>query len=227
MRGKSTKWIIGIDEAGRGPLAGPIVVAGIRISATTSNSKFKTQNAKFRRVFKGIKDSKKLSPKQREEWYKVLTRHPKIEWAVAKVYPKTIDRINISAAANFGAYRIWKKLTGRSGVENEMFQLSSGRVIDGTFACRVLLDGSLYLPAGIPHKTIIKGDEKIPVISAASIIAKVTRDRIMFRLHKKYPQYGFDVHKGYGTKLHRKMVKRFGRTEVHRKSFQFDPVIQL
>lgn len=83
-----------------------------------------------------------------------------------------------------------------------------------------VLDGSLHLPERIPHETIIKGDEKIPVISAASIIAKVTRDRTMLRLHKKYPQYGFDIHKGYGTKMHRKMIKKFGRSKIHRKSFR-------
>lgn len=77
----------------------------------------------------------------------------------------------------------------------------------------------MRLPAYIPHKTIIRGDEKIPVIAAASIIAKVIRDRIMTRTHKKYPKYHFDIHKGYGTALHRAMIKTYGRSAVHRKSF--------
>lgn len=198
MSHKRKKWVIGIDEAGRGPLAGPVAVAGIRI-------KDKGQRIK---ILRGIRDSKKLSAKQREEWFEILTNHPKIEWAVAKVWPKVIDRINIAQAANLGARRVYKRLSlgGK--------RLSLGRTI---FA---VLDGSLYLSKGTPHETIVKGDEKVPIISAASIIAKVTRDRTMLRLHQKYPQYGFDVHKGYGTKMHRNMIRRFGRSEIHRKSFR-------
>ena len=84
----------------------------------------------------------------------------------------------------------------------------------------MLLDGGLALPKHIPYEVIIKGDEKIPVIAAASIIAKVTRDRIMLRLHKKYPQYGFDRHKGYGTKMHRACIAQCGICAAHRKSFR-------
>lgn len=184
-------FIIGIDEAGRGPLAGPVVVAGIKL---------KVKDKKLK-IFLGIRDSKKLSPKQREEWFAKITSHPKIEWAVARVWPKTIDRINIARATNLAAGRVYKKLAGAE-------------------TCPAVLDGSLYLSKYIPHKTIIRGDEKVPIISAASIIAKVTRDRVMLRLHKKYPRYRFDVHKGYGTKLHRRMIKKFGRSEVHRNSFR-------
>lgn len=196
---KNQGYLIGIDEAGRGPLAGPIVVAGIRIRIpATSNPKSKIPNPKIRKLFQNIKDSKKLSEKQREEWHRLLTNHPKIEWAAAKVWPKTIDRINIARAANLGASRVHKRLSP---------------------ARCVLLDGGLKLPPRIPHRVVIKGDEKIPVIAAASIIAKVLRDRTMLRLHKKYPQYGFAAHKGYGTKLHRKMIKIYGAAEVHRQSF--------
>lgn len=200
MQRKVTKWIIGIDEAGRGPLAGPVAVAGVAVKTKDKRQRIK--------ILRGIRDSKKLSAKQREEWYKILTNHPKIDWAVTKIWPKVIDRINIAQAANLGAARVYKRLSlgGK--------RLSLGRTIFP------VLDGSLYLSKNIPHETIIKGDEKIPVIAAASIIAKVTRDRTMLRLHKKYPQYGLDVHKGYGTKLHRAMVKKFGRAEVHRKSFK-------
>ena len=199
MAGKIYKAIIGIDEAGRGPLAGPLVVAGVKIA--TSDKRQAT------RIFSNIKDSKKLTAKQREGWFGILTAYPQIEWAAAKIYPKTIDRINIARAANLGARRVCAKLSFLPP------KLSLAHVV---------LDGGLRLPAHIPHETIIRGDEKIPVISAASIIAKVTRDRIMFRLHKKYPQYGFDAHKGYGTKMHRKMIKKLGRSQVHRRSFQFD-----
>lgn len=185
-------YIVGIDEAGRGPLAGPLVVGGIRI-----NLKFKIQTKK---LLNGIKDSKKLSVKKREEWFKILTGDPRVKWAVAKISPGVIDKINIARAANLGAKLVFKKL-------------SHGK------NCHALLDGSLYLPKAIAQKTIIKGDEKIPIISAASIIAKVTRDRIMARLHKKYPQYGFETHKGYGTKSHYEKIKKFGSSSIHRRSF--------
>lgn len=191
---KKQFFVIGIDEAGRGPLAGPVVVGGIRIKLKVKNEKLK--------IFRGIKDSKKLSSKQREAWFAKLTAYPNnIEYAVARVWPRVIDRINISRAANRAATRVYKKL-------------SNSRTHSA------VLDGGLYLPKQFPSQTVIKGDEKISVIAAASIVAKVTRDRIMFRLHKKYPEYRFDVHKGYGTELHRKMIKKYGRSEVHRKSFR-------
>lgn len=193
MEKMTNRFLIGIDEAGRGPLAGPVVVAG-----TLFRIKDKRQKIK---ILSGIKDSKKLSAKQREEWFGVLTNHPQIEWAVARISPKIIDRINISQAAHLGARRVYKKLSGFG-------------------ACHAMLDGSLKLPPHISYEVIIKGDEKISAISAASIIAKVTRDRIMLRLHKKYPKYRFDLHKGYGTKLHRDVIKKFGRSEIHRKSFR-------
>jgi len=187
------KAIVGIDEAGRGPLAGPVVVAGVKIrSAKTA-----------KRLFAGIRDSKKLSAKKREEWFSVLASRPEIEYAVARVWPAVIDRINISRAANLAARRVHRKLSnGRGGLY-------------------VLLDGGLCLSDSIPQETIIKGDEKIPVIAAASIIAKVTRDRIMVRLHKKFPRYRFDLHKGYGTRFHRRILRSIGRSEVHRASFRF------
>ncbi len=185
--------IIGIDEAGRGPLAGPLVVGGISI-----NSKCKIQNAKF---FEGIRDSKQLTAQKREEWFKKLTTNPGIGWAFAVISPKVIDKINILQSAHLGAYRVYKKLAGNC-------------------QCRAMLDGSLRLPAGIQHKVFIKGDERFPIISAASIIAKVMRDRMMTRLHKKYPMYGFDIHKGYGTTMHYARIKKFGISEIHRKTFR-------
>lgn len=190
------KYIIGIDEAGRGPLAGPVVVAGVKL---------KVKSLKLK-VLRNIRDSKKLSAKQREEWFSLLTVHPALDWAVAKVWPKVIDRINIAQAANLGVRRVCSKLSlGGSKLSLEQ---------------KVLLDGSLKLPSQISHDVIIKGDEKIPLIAAASIIAKVVRDRTMLRLHKKYPQYRFDLHKGYGTKLHKSLIKQFGISEIHRKSFK-------
>lgn len=185
------QFIIGIDEAGRGPLAGPLVVAGV---------KMKRVNRAGRRALAGIKDSKKLSEKKREEWFAKITSNPNFSWAVSVLAPAVIDRINIARAANLGAYRVSQKLQKRN-------------------ICHVMLDGSLFLPFHISQSTIIKGDEKVPVISAASIIAKVTRDRIMRRLHKKYPKYRFDIHKGYGTTYHLECIKMWGRTPIHRNSF--------
>lgn len=183
--------IIGIDEAGRGPLAGPIVVAGIA-----------HHYGKRPAFLDRVKDSKKLSPKRREEWFSRLISHPEISWAVVRVWPKVIDKINIYRAANLGARRVYQKL-------------SRGR------HATAVLDGSLYLSRNVSYDTVIKGDEKLPAVAAASIIAKVTRDRIMRRLHKKYPRYRFDVHKGYPTLMHRKLVKKFGVSAVHRQSFRF------
>jgi len=189
-------------------LAGPVVVGGIKL-------KIKYQKSKFRKMFVNIRDSKKLTPRQREKWFRFLTTHPAIDWAFAKVWPKVIDRINIAKASNLGARRVYKKLNNVTS----RFHSKNNNIVR---ACRehTLLDGGLYLSPKIPHKTIIKGDEKVPMIAAASIIAKVIRDRTMLRLHKKYPQYRFDVHKGYGTKLHKDLIKKFGFSEVHRKSFK-------
>ena len=198
------KYIIGIDEVGRGPLAGPVTVAAI---AATAN---------FQKNFKvKLKDSKKLSPKQREKWFKFVKEN-KIPFAIANVWPKTIDKINISQAANLAATRCIIKLT----TNNQRLTIKN---------CKIFLDGGLYLNLQpttnnqrqnkIKAKTIIRGDEKIPAIALASIVAKVHRDTLMKRLHKKYPQYGFDKHKGYGTKLHYKMLKKYGISEIHRKSF--------
>ncbi len=181
--------IIGIDEAGRGPLAGPVVVGGVRVRKGHPTS-----------LLAGIRDSKQLTANQREAWFERLTAHPDIEWQVAVISPKTIDSINIARATHRGAANVYRWLA--RGV-----------------SCHALLDGSLKLPAGASYEVIIKGDEKIPVISAASVIAKVWRDRLMRRLDKKYPEYGFAVHKGYGTSKHIQMLRLHGPSDVHRRSF--------
>ncbi len=208
-------FVIGIDEAGRGPLAGPVIVAGTKIA--TRDKRHATK------LFRNIRDSKKLTARQREEWFQRLTVHPRIEWAVAKVWPRTIDRINIARATNLGVLRVYKKLNkvaSQPSLKNKYFTVRASLSRAQSREAHTLLDGSLKLPQHISHEVIIKGDEKIPIIAAASIIAKVTRDRTMQRLHKKYPQYRFDVHKGYGTKSHRKLIKKFGQSAVHRKSFK-------
>ncbi|MFA4890253.1 MAG: ribonuclease HII [Candidatus Paceibacterota bacterium] len=186
------KYIVGIDEAGRGPLAGPVAVAAVVANLKSQISKIK--------ILAGIKDSKKLSAKQREEWYrKIKSKKSNLKSFCVFISHKTIDKINIHQATLLGVKKVLKKFKRKPGL--------------------VLLDGSLHAPREYKQKTIIKGDEKISLISAASIIAKVSRDRKMTGLHKKYPKYHFDKHKGYGTKLHYKKIKKHGLLEIHRKSF--------
>lgn len=193
---KKYKYIIGIDEAGRGPLAGPVAVAGV----VSQGLPFGTSS---RGVLAGIKDSKKLSAKKREEWEKKIKLSLPSE--VAFVGQRIIDKKRIVKAVDIGIKRIIKKMEKKIGINPNN--------------CFILLDGSLMAPMEYGQKTIIKGDEKIPLISAASIIAKVARDRKMIQSHKKFPAYCFDKHKGYGTKLHYKMLKKHGVSKEHRRSF--------
>ena len=195
--------VAGIDEAGRGPLAGPVVAAAAMIS-----TKRKTQSAKLqfktKSLLKEVKDSKKLSPKKREALYKLLVKEPNIEWGTGKVSEKMIDKINILEAT---------KLAMKKAVKNLEKKLDKKVIF-------LILDGNFKIDLDIPQKSIKKGDSKVFSIAAASIIAKVTRDRMMKRYHKKYPEYGFDKHKGYATKLHRTMIKKHGPCKIHRMSFR-------
>ncbi len=213
------KYIIGIDEVGRGALAGPVVVAAALL--------------KKQEMFGGdcelgehrIKDSKKLSPKQREAWFNYFKNTPSIQFAVARVYPRRIEKMNISRAANLAAERAYKKLIARyklPAIKSKLlvnsFKLTSKEIAN----IQVFLDGGLFLGNSEQPKnakTIIKGDEKITAVAVASIIAKVHRDHYMVRLAKKYPTYGFDAHKGYGTKRHYKALRKSGPCGVHRKTF--------
>lgn len=188
---------IGIDEVGRGALAGPVVLAAVAFYGRVN-----WVHPKLGR----IRDSKKLTAKRREAWSRYLLAHPKLNACVTRVSPGVIDKINISQAANRGAFRLIKKI-------------SEGTEGDSNFFA--WLDGGLVLPASVPHKTVIKGDERIPLIAAASIIAKVARDRMMVRLGQKFPDYDFAKHKGYGTKAHRRKILQHGNSEAHRKSFVF------
>src|SRR3989344_5745914 len=186
--------ILGIDEAGRGPLAGPVAVGAVSISPDF--------NKKF---FKGIKDSKQLSPEERELWFSLAQegkRRNELDFKVSLVSERVIDRHGIAYAIRLGVKRVLRGL----GVEGESSQ--------------IFLDGALKAPPEFKHQlTVIRGDEKIPVISLASICAKVIRDRKMVNFSKKYPQYDFDLHKGYGTLVHRKAIKKYSLTELHRVSF--------
>jgi len=157
-----------------------------------------------------LRDSKKLTGKQREEWARYIKNHPRIFYAVARCRPKTIDKINISQAANRAAARALKKL---------WLMIGGGNVRN------VLLDGGLYInnPTSIMEhldpQTIIKGDEKYNCVKLASIVAKVCRDKFMKKIHKKYPEYGFNRHVGYGTKAHIRAIKKRGPCDLHRLTF--------
>ena len=188
--------MVGIDEAGRGPLAGPITLAYVACPSRFVRRALSLSKGNKK---ENIRDSKKLTLKKREEWFRHLKAHPHLEYGVTSVGARTIDYKGISRSVKIGI----KRLVSRLSVKPKM----------------ILLDGSLYAPPEYPQKTIIKGDEKIPIIAAASVMAKVTRDRKMIRLSKVYPEYQFHVHKGYGTKLHCKLVKKYGLCDIHRRSF--------
>jgi len=187
------KIVVGIDEAGRGPLAGPVIACAITVP------EFSISNFKFL----NIKDSKKLSEKQREEIYEMLKQDSSIEWGIGRVSEKVIDRINILEATKLAMKRAVKNLERKSS--NADF---------------LLIDGNFRINMDIAQKPIIKADEKVFSCAAASIIAKVTRDRMMLKYHKKYPKYAFNRHKGYPTKFHRQTIKQCGFCDIHRKSFR-------
>ena len=193
------QWVIGIDEVGRGPLAGPVTVAAVAMPFM----KHETWNMK-QTFFAGIRDSKRLTASQRQSWNKKI--HRKFLCTVSSVSCGVIDKNGIMYAVRLAVASCLKKLSKKCF----MFRDS----------CYVILDGSLAAPPEYKNQqTIIKGDEKVPIIAAASIIAKVHRDRYMTRLAKKFPQYGFEKHKGYGTVLHREAIQKHGISEIHRKTF--------
>ena len=198
---KGYKMVACLDEAGRGPLAGPVTAAAVSL---IPNSKF---------IIPKLKDSKKLSAKKREQFYEILTKNQSIKWGIGKVSEKVIDKINILEAtklAMIGALHNLEKRSVRKSHDREIF----------TQPDFLILDGNMKINLPILQKSIIKADEKVFSCAAASIIAKVTRDRIMEKYHKKYSRYGFDKHKGYPTKLHRRLLKKYGRCKIHRKSFK-------
>lgn len=188
-----------LDESGRGPLAGPVVACAV------VSLKKKKMDFQFRQILKDIKDSKKLSFKKREEFYKLLTGHSQIEWAISKTSEKIIDKINILEATKRAMEKAVRNLTRKLKRKKINF---------------LIIDGNFGIDSGIPQKSVIKADEKVFSVMAASIIAKVTRDRMMLRYHKKYPCYGFASHKGYPTKLHRRLLRKHGPCKIHRKTFR-------
>ncbi len=193
------KFIVGIDEVGRGPLAGPVTV-GVVLCEEKTYTKLK-KNKKLPPLGK---DSKKLKEKDREKYVKVLEELKKqkvINFSVVHVSNTIIDTKGISYAIKKGI---------KDGFKNLKIKQRN---------TEVLLDGGLKAPEGFKQKTIIKGDEKEKIIAWASILAKVSRDELMLKIGKKYPEYGLQIHKGYGTAKHRKAIQKHGVSKVHRLSF--------
>ena len=182
---KGVEYICGIDEAGRGPLAGPVVVASVIMPKDS--------------MIEGVNDSKKVSEKKREKLYEEITKEA-ISYGVAIIDQNEIDRINILNATKHGLTTSIKELKVKPDI--------------------ILVDALTKIDTcGIPYNSIITGDAKSYSIAAASIIAKVTRDRIMRQWDEVYPQYGFAKHKGYGTAAHIAAIKENGICPLHRLSF--------
>ena len=177
--------ICGIDEAGRGPLAGPVVIAGVIMPQDS--------------MIEGVNDSKKVSEKKRETLYDLILEEA-ISYSVAIIGQDVIDEINILNATKQGVTKVVEELEVKPDL--------------------IVVDALTHINTkGIPYDSIIKGDAKCYNIAAASIIAKVTRDRIMRQWDEIYPQYGFCSHKGYGTAKHIAAIKEYGLCPIHRRSF--------
>jgi len=201
---KGFRNIFGVDEAGRGPLAGPVVAAAVIVNFKILSVKTDKKKG-VREILKITKDSKKLSFKKREEIFKLIQKMPEIKFAYTFINEKIIDKINIEKASFLAMKKSILKLKNKLKITPDL----------------ILVDGNRKIPnLNYPQKTIIKGDNKIFSIALASIISKVVRDKKMIELSKKYPQYKFEIHKGYPTKLHLKLLKKYGPSEIHRKSFQ-------
>ena len=178
------KLICGVDEAGRGPLAGPVCAAAVILPRNLESE--------------GLNDSKKLSEKKREELYGIISENA-ISYGIAFASVEEIEEINILNAAMLAMNRAIAKL-------DPVPELA-------------LIDGNRNSAIEMNSRCVIKGDAKCADIAAASILAKVTRDRYMLEMAEKYPQYHFEKHKGYGTKLHYEALREFGPSEIHRMSF--------
>lgn len=182
--GQSTQLIAGVDEAGRGPLAGPVIAAAVILDSINT--------------IEGLTDSKKLSEKRRES-LAITIKEKSLAWAVGRAEVEEIDEINILQASMLAMQRAVANLT--------------------TKPQRVVVDGNRCPRLEYPVSAVVKGDLLIPAISAASIIAKVTRDNEMMQLDKQFPGYGLDGHKGYPTKKHLQALARLGVSPIHRRSF--------
>lgn len=181
-------WICGVDEAGRGPLAGAVVAGAVVLDPENPIA--------------GLKDSKKLSAARREFLFEQIQSKAKA-WGIGEASPAEIDQINILQATMLAMRRAIEDLTTRLGALPD----------------KALIDGNRCPELPIAAEAIVKGDTKEPAISAASILAKVTRDRQMMALHERHPQYGFAQHMGYPTEAHFTALQEFGVCDEHRRSF--------
>lgn len=184
LKGKGYSFVAGVDEAGRGPLAGPVYAAAVILP----------EGARL----DGINDSKKLSEKKREELYEKIIEIA-VSYAVFSVDEKEIDEVNILNATHKAMNGAVKSLD-----------------IPADY---VIIDGNSIKGMELPHETVVKGDAKSISIAAASILAKVSRDRYITEMAEKYPEYGFEKHKGYGTKAHTDAILEYGVSPIHRKTF--------
>ena len=184
QKAQGFRLVCGVDEAGRGPLAGPVCAAAVILPENVN--------------IPGLNDSKKLSDKRRREMYPLI-KEQAIAYSIAFATEEEIDRINILQATFLAMQRA-----------------IDGLQIKADFA---LIDGNRQKDFGVPVKTIVGGDGLSASIAAASILAKVTRDDFMLEVAKEYPQYGFEVHKGYGTKAHYEALARCGPCKAHRMTF--------
>lgn len=186
-------FVVGIDEVGRGPLAGPVVAAACM---------FRPNFTMSRDLQKELRDSKKLSAAKRLKFYHFFRSHPAAQWGIGSVSEKTIDSINIFQATKLAMKRALVRLEKKAGKADFL-----------------LIDGTFLIESKVSQKPITKGDELVISCAVASIMAKVTRDRMMEGYHRKYPKYGFDRHKGYGTRMHIRNLRKHGPCAIHRKSF--------
>ncbi len=252
---KQIEYIVGIDEVGRGPIAGPVAVCAFLCVEREIEKIVQEANLP-------IRDSKKLTEKQREKWYKYLRQCQKegkcdfsvnyvtaenidkfgISKCIQKALDKSLDKVATQASANFSRftpegpyatknshqpatskkqnYENFLSRRGRAGASEDERRGISEENFYSSAKLEIFLDGGLKAPKEyVNQQTVIKGDELHPIISLASIVAKVSRDRVMQNFSKEYPEYGFENHAGYGTKAHYEAIKKHGLTPLHRKTF--------
>jgi ribonuclease HII len=190
LRARGFLFVAGVDEAGRGPLAGPVVAAAVILPDDCA--------------IEGLNDSKKLTAKKREHFHAILTVRADIHWGIGQADVAEIDRLNILRATHLAMARAVEALPRKPD--------------------HALVDGLPVRGLPVPHTALVAGDTLSLSIAAASIMAKVTRDRLMIALDGQYPQYGFARHKGYGVREHLEALRSHGPSPVHRRSFQ--PVAQ-
>jgi ribonuclease HII len=184
--------VAGVDEAGRGPLAGPVVAAAAILPSGWAETGLPAELA-------GLNDSKQLTETRREKYFEFLTRCAEVEFGIALVEAGVIDQINILQATH-------------RAMNDALARLNP-------MPPHALVDGRPVKTLRVPQTAIVKGDARSYSIAAASVLAKVTRDRLMLEYHVRFPEYGFDEHKGYGTEKHLTAIARHGPCPIHRKSF--------